>query len=127
MSKAFYLFLVYLLPIVTAFLPFEHFQAIWVWFYLPFGLVYGVAMWFNPVQKMMKWVTLTPLLFLLYILLAVPALVAYEAGISAALELVPVIALFAIPAAIPIGAVYVAAAYLLFYGFVKYGYIGENS
>ena len=107
------------MPILAYPLGLEHFQDIWMWFYIPFAVLYGVFIWYQPDEDMMKWIFITPGLFLLVSLTILPLMVGVNAGIVAAFQYLMLIAIVAVPAAFIMGLIYVAIAIVLFALFRK--------
>lgn len=126
MNKAVYITLVFLLPIISAVIPVDHFQDIWIWAYVPFGAAYAIYVWFQPDQHMMKLITLTPVFFVLLALIIFPSWVAVESGPRAGLEFLGVVAVIAIPSSVLVGVGYVLLAYGLYAVFRKYGLLRES-
>ena len=127
MNKALYLAIVFLLPIISVLVPLEHFQAIWVWIYIPLGLAYATYIWFQPNEHMMKFITLTPLFFLIAVLVIFPVWVAIDSGLYAGVQFLGVVAIIAIPSSVIVGATYVLLAYGIYIVFKKYGLLSTNS
>jgi hypothetical protein len=127
MKKALYLALVFMMPVISALIPIDHFQDIWIWLYLPFGLVYSIFIWKKPNDSMMVWVTLTPVFFLMLVLIVIPGWVGVESGAIHALQFFLVVAIVAIPAAIISGPIYVLLAYAIFVLFRKYDLLPASS
>lgn len=75
----------------------------------------------------MKFVTLTPLFFLVAILVIFPAWVAIDFGLYAGLQFLGVVAIIAIPSSVIVGATYVVLAYGIYVVFKKYGLLPTNS
>ena len=121
MNKALYLGLVYLLPVFSYFIPVDHFQLIWLYYYVPFGALYAVYIWFKPTENITKYIFLTPPAFLVFLTLVLLIPYIFSSGINAALEFLPVLLIFAIPFGFVIGAIYVTLALILLKGFQKFG------
>lgn len=127
MNKALYLAIVFLLPVISALMPMDHFQDIWIWVYVPLGLAYATYIWLQPNEHLMKLITLTPLFFLIAVLVIFPTWVAIESGLYAGLQFFSVVAIIAMPSSIVIGATYVLLAYGIYVVFKKYGLLPANS
>ncbi|MDR8523184.1 hypothetical protein [Shewanella fidelis] len=127
MNKAKYLALVYLLPVILYPLKVDHFQDIWIWYYLPFAMFYAAYVWFKPTENITKYIIFTPVAFLVFFIIAFSAQIAFSKGLSAALEFIPVMLLFAVPFGFAAGVIYVLLALLILKGFVKFGLELKNS
>lgn len=127
MNKAKYLTLVYLLPIILYPLEVDHFQGIWIWYYIPFAIFFGTYVWFKPTENITKYIILTPLAFLVFFITAFSVQVSFSQGLNAALEFIPVILLFAAQIGLVAGVIYVLLALLILKGLVKLGLELNNS
>ncbi|MFV8784100.1 hypothetical protein ACNKU7_16895 [Microbulbifer sp. SA54] len=127
MKKALYLFIVYLMPVISALIPLEHFQDLWIWLYLPFAVAYGTYIWFQPDSRMMILVSFTPIVFLCLVLVVFPFLAAMDAGAIEGLKFLAVVALFAVPASVVIGSVFVLLAFAIYALFRRYDLLPGNS
>jgi hypothetical protein len=127
MNKAVYLAIVFLLPVVSVLMPMEHFQAAWIWIYVPLGLAYATYIWLQPNEHLMKFITLAPLFFLIAVLVIFPAWMAIESGLYAGVQFLGLVALIAIPPSVVIGAIYVLLAYGIYFVFKMYGLLPANS
>ena len=65
--------------------------------------------------------------FLVFFIIAFSAQIAFSNGLSAALEFIPVMLLFAVPFGFAAGVIYVLLALLILKGFVKFGLELKNS
>lgn len=65
--KAGYLSLVYSIPLSAALVPADWFQAVWLWPYIPFGIVAAAMVWYRPDREMMLWIAASPLIFWVFI------------------------------------------------------------
>ncbi|MBQ4829983.1 hypothetical protein [Alteromonas sp. MMG017] len=122
MNKLIYLALVYSLPLFSLLVPFDHFQPIWIFYYLPFALIYATYIWFKPSKDITKYIFYTPGWFLLFLTLAILIPYSYKSGVEAALEFLPVLLIVAIPFGFVIGIIYITVALVLLKGFEKYGF-----
>ena len=127
MKKALYLFIVFLIPVISALIPLEHFQDLWIWLYVPFAVVYGTYIWFQPDVRMMLLVGFTPIIFLCLVLLVFPILAAMDAGAVEGLKFLAVVSLFAVPASVVIGSVFVLLAYAIYALFRRYDLLSSTS
>ncbi|WP_160153105.1 hypothetical protein [Microbulbifer sp. ALW1] len=127
MKKALYLFTVFLMPVISALIPLEHFQDLWVWLYVPFAVAYGTYIWFQPDVRMMVLVSFAPIVFLSVVLVVFPFLAAMDAGAVEGLKFLAVVALFAVPTSVVIGSVYVLLAYAIYALFRRYDLLPGNS
>ncbi|MCF6442937.1 hypothetical protein L1077_26290 [Pseudoalteromonas luteoviolacea] len=121
MNKAKYLAVVYLLPVFIYLLNVDGFQIIWIWYYFPFALFYAIYVWFKPTEKITKYIIITPLVFFVFFIFVVSIQLVLSKGISVALEIMPVIFLFALIFGVISGVVYVLIALLILKGFVDFG------
>jgi len=121
MNKAKYLAVVYLLPVLLYPLKVDHFQDIWIWYYLPFAIFYSAYVWFKPTENITKYIIITPVAFLLFFIIAFSVQIVFSKGLSAVLEFIPIMLLFAVPIGFAVGLIYVLVALLILKGFVKYG------
>ncbi len=115
------------MPILAYPLGLEHFQDIWIWLYIPFAIIYGVFIWFQPHEDMMKWVFITPALFLTVILTVIPSWVGLSAGILEGVQFFVIVAIVAVPAAFVMGFVYVGLAIVLYALFRKKKWLPASS
>ncbi len=127
MKKALYLVIVFLMPVISALIAIDHFQDIWIWLYLPFGLVYSIFIWKKPNDSMMVWVTLTPIFFLMLVLIVIPVWVGFESGAIHALQFFLIVGIVAIPATLVSGSIYVLMAYAIYALFRKYDLLPTSS
>lgn len=61
--KYLYLSLVYSSPFLVAFLPYDWFQGIWLWAYIPFAAVAIIFVSIRPDKEMLLWVCASPFIF----------------------------------------------------------------
>ena len=123
MNKAIYLALIYLSPALSLLAPVDHFQAIWLVYYVPFALAYAIYVWFKPTENLTKYIFYTPPLFLLFILIAILLPYGVNSGFNSVLEFLPAFLIIAIPFGFIIGAIYVILALLLLKGLERAGFI----
>ncbi|QOL24965.1 hypothetical protein LP316_11715 [Thalassotalea sp. LPB0316] len=127
MNKAKYLGLVFLLPVILYPLKIDHFQDIWIWYYLPFAFCYSVYVWFKPTENISKYIIFTPIAFLIFFISGFTIQIAISEGVNSALEFLPIMLIFAIPFSFVTGLIYVLLALLILKAFESLGYGLKNS
>jgi len=121
MNKALYLSIIFLLPVLVALLLVEPFQGMWLYALLVAG--YTAYIWFQPDQRMIKLIALTPLLALVIVLVFLPMVVAIKVNVTHAVHFLAAVAVFAIPAAIVVGGLHFAMAYGLYQLCKRWGFL----
>lgn len=121
MNKALYLTLVFLIPVFVVLFSIDLFQDMWLYALLVVG--YAAYIWFQPDQRMIKLIALTPVLALIVILVFLPIVVAIKVNVAHAVHFLAAVAVFAIPAAIVVGGLHFAMAYGLYQLCKRWGFL----
>ena len=84
--KVLFLALVYSAPFLAGLLPYDWFQGIWLWLYLPFAIIAVAFVAYRPNKEMMLWVCLSPFVFWLFVNLAALIYGINESGLEGAFQ-----------------------------------------
>lgn len=121
MNKALYLMVVFLIPVLAMLFSIDLFQGMWLYTLLVVG--YAAYIWFQPDQRMIKLIALTPVLALVVVLVFLPIVVAIKVNVAYAVHFLAAVAVFAIPAAIVVGGLHFVMAYGFYQLCKRWGFL----